>query len=130
MLAHQQTDHGSYQKTGGPGGLQNSCRLGPLRFRPDLRDQRRARRPFAADAESRQESVKRQLPPVRRQRRQAGERRVDEDSEDERPGAPEPVSHNPEHHAADGPADEENREDDAAVPADGFLRDFAASLGA
>ncbi len=67
------------------------------------------------------------MPPGLRQRRQAGEHRVNEDGEDQRPGAPEPVGQDAEHHAADGPADEEDREDDAAVPADGFGGDGTAA---
>ncbi len=57
VLAHQQIDDGSNEKSRRPGGLQNACRLGPLVFRPDFRDQRRARRPFAADAQCREEPV-------------------------------------------------------------------------
>ena len=80
---------------------------GPPAAGPRLRQQRGADRPLAADAEGRQESYDEQLPPRLHEKGQAGEQRVGEDRQAERPAPADQVADATEETAAERPADQE-----------------------
>ncbi len=90
---------------------------GPPAPGPRLRQQRGADRPLAADAEGGQESYDEQLPPRLHEKGQAGEQRVGEDRQAERPAAADQVADAAEATAAERPADQERGLDPGAVPA-------------
>ena len=88
---------------------------------PRLRQQRRPDRPLAADPEGGEESDDQQLPPRLREVGQAGERRVGEDRQAERPAPPDQVADAAEEAAAERPADQERGLNPRAVAADGLV---------
>ena len=91
--------------------------LRPPRFRPLLGHEDAAERPFAADADSREEAEDRELPDVRRGAAEKGEERVAEDRQDQRADAAEAVGERPPEEG-EAPADQEDGEEQAAVEAD------------
>src|SRR5262245_8619246 len=119
---------GRQEKSGRPGGLQDAGRLGTLLFRPCFGDKGGAGRPFSADAERGEKAIDRKLPPLLSQSRGAGESSIDDDRRHEDLRAAEAVGRNAERDAADGPTDQKNRKDNAAVPSDAFRRRRTAGV--
>ena len=89
----------------------------PAIFGPRFGDERAAHRPLSADPDARQQPERGKLPYVGHERGEKRERRVAEDRQHQRPDAAEPIGDgSPDHR--ESPADEEQREQHAAVEAD------------
>ena len=93
------------QRAAVDGGLQDGGDPRSPAAGPGFREQRRAHRPFAADSQRRQEAADQQVPPGLREERQAGEQRVGEDRQHQRPRPPQPVAEAAEPSAPQRPAD-------------------------
>jgi hypothetical protein len=72
--------------------------------REHLGHERARHRPLAAHAERDEEAERGEVPPLLRERRQAGEQRVEQDRERQRALAADPVAQHPERDPAERPA--------------------------
>ena len=90
----------------------------PPAFGPGLGQQRRPYRPFAANAQGRQEAKDQKVPPLLSQVAGPREDCVGQDRQHQRPAAPEAIAQPAKKGPAQRPADHERRLDPRAVEAD------------
>src|SRR5204863_7655988 len=78
-------------------------------FRPGFREQRRAHRPFAPNAQRGEKTENQELPPGLSEERESGKRRIGENSEAQRAAAPQDISETSEEPTSERPAHEKGR---------------------
>src|SRR5918997_4998729 len=81
IATEHQIEAGGKKEPHTPCRLENARRLGAFIFRPCLGDKRGTGGPLSADSQCGQKSVRGQMPPILRERREAREGGVDEDGD-------------------------------------------------
>ncbi len=87
----------------------------PPGLRPGFREERCSHRPFASDAQSREKSENKQLPPRLSKRRKPSEGRVSQNGQAEGPAAAQQIADPPEEGAAQRPAHQKEAVDDCPM---------------